>query len=82
MRADVSERQVQWTDRSGALLEPSHFALDASRGMSPPELVTYMRWSVLVLEAAVWWSAVVAWIRLERKRTGRSSRSEVSADRM
>ncbi|CAD6574593.1 MAG: Glucosyltransferase-like protein [Tremellales sp. Tagirdzhanova-0007] len=48
--------------RIGTMLNPSHFALDESRGQSPPALVTYMRFSVLCFESLVWWSAVVAWM--------------------
>jgi alpha-1,3-glucosyltransferase len=61
----------------GAALDPTHFALDESRGLSPPALVTYLRASVLTFEALVWWSAVVAYMVLEGRKGRRSWRSQV-----
>jgi len=61
----------------GAALDPLHFALDNSRGLSPPALVTYMRFSVLTFEMLFWWSALVAWMVFDGRKGGRSWRSQV-----
>ena len=66
------------TDDRGVALDPSHFSLETSRGMSPPGLITFMRFSVLSFEVLVWWSAVVAWMLYDGKSNGRSWRSQVS----
>lgn len=63
-------------------MNPDHFDLDTSWGRSPPDLITFMRMSVLTLEMLVWWSAVVAWFVVEGRRTGRSWRSQVSQVRV
>ncbi|WFD34451.1 dolichyl-P-Glc:Man9GlcNAc2-PP-dolichol alpha-1,3-glucosyltransferase [Malassezia cuniculi] len=51
-----------------------HFALDSSRGSEAPELVLFMRASVVVLECAVYIPAVV--LMLRRRLQGRSMRAQ------
>ena len=62
---------------SGSFLNPENFALDTSYGRSPPDLVTFMRFSVLAFEGCIWWSAVGAWMILQGRKEGRSWRSQV-----
>lgn len=64
---------------SGSLLNPEYFELYISRGAASPDLVTFMRATVLVLEVAVWWSAVIVWVMQEGEKGGRSWRTRVSA---
>ncbi|ORX35940.1 glucosyltransferase [Kockovaella imperatae] len=62
----------------GSALNPVNFALDTSYGLSPPDLITFMRFSVLSFEACIWWSAVMAWMLLQGKKEGRSWRSQMT----
>ncbi|KAG7443643.1 uncharacterized protein BT62DRAFT_321941 [Guyanagaster necrorhizus] len=47
----------------GDKIDSRWFALDASRGMESEHLKLFMRWTVVVLDAAVWVPAVFWWAR-------------------
>ncbi|KAL7419523.1 Glucosyltransferase-like protein [Cryptotrichosporon argae] len=61
----------------GSLFDPAWFALDTSRRNEAAPLVHFMRMTVLVLEAVVWWSAVVVWLRAQARREGRTWRAQL-----
>jgi hypothetical protein len=57
---------------------PSTITTISTRGASPPNLITYMRATVLALESVGWWIPVAWWCWSGRKMRGRTRKSKVS----
>ncbi|KAJ9094075.1 hypothetical protein QFC21_006176 [Naganishia friedmannii] len=67
------------TNSTLSATSPSTLTTISTRGASPPDLITYMRATVLALESMGWWIPVAWWCWSGRKMRGRTRKSKVVA---